>query len=196
VIRAFDALKSGVTLRFTHEVLSGSGEALRDGRADLVVGATNEPPVIPKLRWFEFGVMEWIFAISPRHPLAKAKLPLEREQIAAHRSVVVADSSRRLDVRSYGVLGGQATLAVPGMYEKILAQRDALGVGWLPRGRIASLLKRGELVEMRTADPREPNTLNVGWRGDHAGRALDWWLEKLKQKRLAEFLVRGVDRFT
>jgi DNA-binding transcriptional LysR family regulator len=55
---------------------------LRDGRADLVVGATNEPPVIPKLRWFEFGVMEWIFAISPRHPLAKAKLPLEREQIA------------------------------------------------------------------------------------------------------------------
>jgi DNA-binding transcriptional LysR family regulator len=195
VIRAFDALKSGVTLRLTHEVLSGNWEALRDGRADLVVGATNEPPVIPKLRWFELGVMEWTFAISPRHPLAKAKPPLEREQIAAHRSVVVADSSRRLDVRSYGVLGGQATLAVPGMHEKILAQRDGLGVGWLPRWRIASLLKRGELVEMRTADPREPNTLYVGWRGDHAGRALDWWLEKLKQKRLAEFLVRGVDRF-
>ena len=33
VIRAFDALKSGVTLRITHEVLSGTWEALRDGRA-------------------------------------------------------------------------------------------------------------------------------------------------------------------
>jgi DNA-binding transcriptional LysR family regulator len=57
VVRAFDALKSGVTLRITHEVLSGTWEALRDGRADLVVGDTNEPPVIPKLRWFELGVM-------------------------------------------------------------------------------------------------------------------------------------------
>jgi DNA-binding transcriptional LysR family regulator len=195
VIRAFDALKSGVTLRVTHEVLSGTWEALRDGRADLVVGATNEPPVIPNLRWLELGVMDWVFAISPRHPLAKERQPLERATIAAHRAIVVADSSRRLDVRGYGVLGGQATLAVPGMHEKILAQRDGLGVGWLPRARIASLVKRGELVEMRTADPREPNTLYVGWRGDHEGRAMDWWLEKFKQKRLADFLVRGVDRF-
>ena len=195
VIRAFDGLRSGVTLRITHEVLSGTWEALRDGRADLVVGATNEPPVIPKLRWLELGVMDWVFAISPRHPLAKERQPLEREAITAHRAIVVADSSRRLDVRSYGVLGGQATLAVPGMHEKILAQRDGLGVGWLPRARIASLVKRGELVEMRTADPREPNTLYVGWRGDHEGRAMDWWLEKFKQKRLADFLVRGVDRF-
>ena len=195
VIRAFDALKSGVTLRVTHEVLSGTWEALRDGRADLVVGATNEPPVIPKLRWFELGVMDWVFAISPRHPLAKAKQPLERELVTAHRAVVVADSSRRLDARGYGVLGGQATLAVPGMREKILAQRDGLGVGWLPRGRIASLLKRRELVEMRTADPREPNTLYVGWRGDHEGRAMDWWLDKLKHKRLADAMVRGLDAF-
>src|SRR5215475_10486416 len=67
-IRAFDALGSGVRLRLTHEVLGGTWEALRDGRADLVVGATNEPPAIPKLRWHELGVMEWVFAVSPRHP--------------------------------------------------------------------------------------------------------------------------------
>jgi len=195
VIRAFDALKSGVTLRITHEVLGGTWEALRDGRADLIVGATNEPPAIPKLRWAELGVMEWVFAVSPRHPLAKVKQPLEREAILAHRAVVVADSSRRMDVRSYGVLGGQATLAVPGMHEKILAQRDGLGIGWLPRARIASLLKRGELIEMRTADPREPNTLYIAWRGDHDGRAMGWWVAQLQQKRLADYLVRGVDRF-
>ena len=35
VIRAFDALDSGVTLRITHEVLTGTWDALRDGRADL-----------------------------------------------------------------------------------------------------------------------------------------------------------------
>lgn len=190
VIRAFDALQSGVSLRFTHEVLGGTWEALREGRADLVIGATNEPPSIPRLRWLELGVVEWVFAISPRHPLAKARQPLERDAIAAHRGIVVADSSRRHDARSYGVLGGQAALAVPSMRAKLQAQREGLGVGWLPKSIAATFVKSGELVEMRTADPREPNTLYIGWRGDHEGRALDWWVEQVKQPRLASRLVR------
>lgn len=193
VIRAFDQLGSGVALRITHEVLSGTWEALRDGRADLVIGATNEPPVIPNLRWQELGVMEWVFAVSPRHPLAKAKEPLQRETTTQHRAVVVADTSRRPDARGYGVQGGQAVLAVPTMRAKILAQREGLGVGWLPQGRIAGLLKRGELVAKRTADQREPNTLYVAWRGEHQGRALDWWLAQLQQTRLAELLTRGLE---
>lgn len=193
VIQAFDALESGVTLRITHEVLTGTWDALREGRADLVVGATNEPPVIPGLRWFELGVMDWVFAVASRHPLAKAKEPLDRTAVSQHRSVVVADTSRRLDVRGYGVQGGQATLAVPSMRAKIEAQRQGLGVGWLPRDRVAGLLQRGDLVEKEMADPREPNQLFVAWRGDYQGRALDWWLNQLKNKRLATRLVRGID---
>jgi DNA-binding transcriptional LysR family regulator len=195
VIRAFDALDSGVTLRVTHEVLGGTWEALRDGRADLVIGATNEPPAIAHLRWLELGAMEWVFAVSPRHPLARETAPLSRERIAAHRAVVVADSSRMTLGRAYGLLGGQAVLAAPTMRAKILAQRDGLGVGWLPRHRIASLLERGELVEMKTADPREPNTLYAAWRGDQDGRALQWWIEQMKHPRLAKRIVRGIDAF-
>lgn len=193
VIRAFDSLQSGVSLRLTHEVLGGTWESLRDGRADLVIGATNEPPLIPKLRWIELGAMDWVFAVAPRHPLAKLAAPLERELVAAHRSVVVADSSRRPDVRSYGVLGGQATLAVPSMRAKVQAQCDGLGVGWLPRHRVSGLLKQGRLVEKTMADPREPNILYAAWRGDHDGRALSWWVEQLKQTRLAGRLVRGLE---
>lgn len=193
VMHAFDALESGVALRVTHEVLAGTWEALRDGRADLVIGATNEPPAIPNLGWLELGVVEWVFAISPRHPLAGAREPISREDIARHRGVVVADSSRLTGGRAYGMVGGQRSLAVPSMRAKILAQRDGLGIGWLPRYRVASLLKRGELVEKRTAVPREPNVLYVGWRGDHEGRALQWWLEQLRKPRLAKRLVEGVD---
>ena len=195
VIRAFDALTSGVTLRITHEVLTGTWDALRDGRADLVVGATNEPPVIPGLRWFELGVMDWVFAVSPRHPLAKVHEPIERAAVLQHRAVVVADTSRRVEVRGYGVLGGQPSLAVPSMRAKIQAQCEGLGVGWLPRDRVAGLLKRGDLVEKKMADPREPNLLYVAWRGDHQGRALEWWLAQLQNKRLASRLVRGIDVF-
>ncbi|MBR8252893.1 LysR family transcriptional regulator [Burkholderia ambifaria] len=193
VVRAFDALDSGVSLRFTHEVLGGTWEALRDGRADLVVGATNEPPAIPGFKWFELGAMEWVFAVSPRHSLAAAGERLTRDAIGAHRAVVVADSSRQSVGRVYGLLGGQAVLAVPSMRAKILAQRDGLGVGWVPRRRVASLLARGELVEKETADPREPNVLYVAWRSDRDGRALQWWLEQLREPRLAQRLLDGID---
>lgn len=196
VVDAFDKLKSDVGLRLTHEVLGGVWEALRDGRADLVLGATNEPPAIPSLQWLELGEVEWVFAVSPRHPLARIRTPLTRDHIARHRSVAVADSSRLSAGRVYGVVGGQATLAVPSMYAKIVAQRDGFGVGWLPRQRVQSLLERGELVEKATADPREPNKLYVAWRGDQGGRALKWWIDQIRQPRLAERLVRGIDRFS
>jgi DNA-binding transcriptional LysR family regulator len=193
VVRSFDALKSGVRLRITHEVLGGTWEALRDGRADLIVGATNEPPAIPGLRWFELGMLEWVFAVAPRHPLARVKEPLGRAQLSEHRAVVVADSSRTTAARTYGVIGGQDSLAVPNMHAKILAQRDGLGVGWVPRRRVASLLKSGDLLEKLTVDPREPTVSYVAWRGDREGRALQWWLEQLRTPRLAKRLVRGVD---
>ncbi|MGF6491916.1 DNA-binding transcriptional LysR family regulator [Luteibacter sp. 621] len=190
-IKSFDALNSGVSLRLTHEVLGGTWEALRDGRADMVVGATNEPPAIPKLRWHELGVMEWVFAVSPRHPLAKAKEPLDTDTVTKHRAIVVADSSRGAS-RGYGTMGGQPTLAVPTMRAKILAQREGLGVGWVPKPRAKALLDAGELVEKRMADPREPNTLYVAWRGDSEGRALTWWIEQFRQPRLAKRLIQGI----
>ncbi|MBI3350890.1 MAG: LysR family transcriptional regulator [Burkholderiales bacterium] len=194
VVQDFDALASGVSLRVTHEVLGGTWEALAEGRADLVIGATNEPPALAGVQWRELGALRWVYAVSPRHPLAKAKGALTAEQMQAHRAVVVADSSRRGDGRAYGHGAGQATLAVPSMVAKIAAQRAGLGVGWLPEARVAALLQRGELVPKNVAVPREPNTLYLGWRaGD--GRALAWWLERLTDLRLCARLVNGVDAY-
>ena len=194
VVQDFDALASGVSLRVTHEVLGGTWEALAEGRADLVIGATNEPPALAGMQWRELGALRWVYAVSPRHPLAKAKGALTAEQMQAHRAVVVADTSRRGDGRAYGHGAGQATLAVPSMVAKIAAQRAGLGVGWLPEARVAALLQRGELVPKDVAVPREPNTLYLGWRaGD--GRALAWWLERLADPRLCARLVNGVDAY-
>lgn len=192
VIRDFDALDSGVSLRITHEVLGGTWEALAEGRADLVIGATNEPPAGMSVQWRELGSLRWVYAVAPRHPLAKAREPLSAEQMQSHRAVVVADTSRRNDGRAYGHGAGQARLALPSMAAKIAAQRAGLGVGWLPEARVASLLKRGELVQKQVAVPREPNTLYVGWRASD-GRALAWWLEKLTDARLCQRLVDGLD---
>jgi DNA-binding transcriptional LysR family regulator len=190
-ISAFDALHCGVDLRFGNEVLNGAWEALRDGRAELVIGGANEPPAIPQLRRFELGLVEWVFAVSPRHPLARRTGVLTPELLAGERAVVVADSARRIDPRSIGIVDGQPLLAVPDMTAKIAAQRHGLGVGWLPRSRVELLLERGELVEKRASEPREPNMMYVAWRADREGRALTWWLEKLRSPRLARRLVLG-----
>jgi len=58
---------------------------------------------------------------------------------------------------------------------------------------VASLLARGDLVEKATETPREPNLLYLAWRGGHEGRALQWWLEQLRQPAMAAALMRGID---
>ncbi len=223
LVAVFDALQSGVQLRFTHESVGGTWEALQDGRADLVVAATNEPPAIAQLKWFELGVLQWVFAVSPHHPLARAALPLAdsalpvarsalpfahsalplahsalplaADAIAQHRAVVVADSARHANRKTYGVQRGQPVLAVPGMREKIAAQEAGLGCGWLPRAMVQAQLAAGTLLALPTQTAREPNVLYVGWIDGSGGRALQWWTQQLRDPRLAKPLFEGHARF-
>lgn len=189
LVADFDTLNSGVRLRIGHEVLGGTWEALLDQRADLVVAATNEPPAMAHLQWFELTQLEWVFAVTPRHPLARAAQPLSSETIAAHRAVVVADTSRLGLARNYGVQTHQERLAVPSMHAKIAAQVAGLGVGWLPLEKVRHHLTQGTLVALTTQEPREPNQLFVGWHSDRAGPALKWWVEKLRDPRLVPPLL-------
>jgi DNA-binding transcriptional LysR family regulator len=193
VIADFDRLNSGVQLRITHEVLGGTWEALLDQQADLVIGATNEPPSVMRLQWMEMGRLQWVFAISPRHPLAKAARQsgqtVSAQAISEHRAVVVADSARFANQRSYGLQGLQTTLAMPSLRAKIAAQVAGLGVGWLPRERISSELASGALIELPTEQAREPNEMYIGWMENKQAKALQWWVQQLREPRLRKALL-------
>jgi DNA-binding transcriptional LysR family regulator len=193
VIADFDRFNSGVQLRITHEVLGGTWEALLDQRADLVIGATNEPPTVMRLQWMELGQLQWVFAISPRHPLAKAARqsdqPVSAQAISEHRAVVVADSARFANQRSYGLQSLQITLAMPSLRAKIAAQVAGLGVGWLPRERIGPELASGALIELATEQAREPNDMYIGWMENKQAKALQWWVQRLREPRLRKALL-------
>ncbi len=195
LVSAFDGLKSGVQLRFTHESVGGTWQALGDGRADVVVAATNEPPTLARLQWFELGRMDWVFAVSPHHPLARQPEPLNTAQMEAHRAVVVADSARPSNQRSYGLQPGQPVLAVPGMREKMAAQLSGLGCGWLPHHLAEPHLRSGALVARRTEALREPNVLYIGWI-ERPGRGLQWWTQQLRDPALAKALLHMRSRTT
>jgi len=182
LVAAFDAHCTSegaprTRLELTREVLGGTWDAVADGRADLAIGATGEPPPGGGWRTRRIAEVELVFAVAPSHPLAAGRGPLAEAEIAAYRAVVAADTSRRLPARSVGVLSGQDALVVPDFDAKLEAQLAGLGVGFLPLPLAAPHLASGALVARDTEAPRGVAPLHVAWREARPGRALAWWIE-------------------
>lgn len=176
-------------IRIREEVLAGCWDALLDGRADLAIGAPGDLPPGGGLAAEPLGRVEFVFAIAPGHPLAAAAEPLSSETIRRHRAIVLADTTRRLAARSSGLLSGQATLTVAGAGEKLAAQIAGLGVGYLPRHLAMPEIASGRLVERRTAEARPPAILHVAWRGGQRGRALSWFIERLRETSTRQVIL-------
>src|SRR5690606_16039925 len=96
-------------------------------------------------------------------------------------TVIVADSSRRLPVRSTGLLDGRSRIYVPTIERKIEAQCKGLGVGYLPRHRISRELRESRL-ELLTLDVRRPPVeISLAWGRGNSGNGLKWFIERIKQ---------------
>jgi len=178
-------------VRLAMEVLGGCWDALASNRADLAVGASGEGPAGGGYSVREMGVIEWVFAVSPRHPLASLPDPLKVEDILRHRAVAAADSARNLPPRTLGLLSGQDTLTVPHVRAKLRAQVMGLGAGNLPRYLVEPEVKAGRLVVKRTEEPRMEARLYLAWRTAHRGKALQWFLKRLQQPGALELLLEG-----
>ena len=110
-------------------------------------------------------------------------MPLPASVIHDYPTVIVADSSRHLPVRSSGLLDGRSRIIVPTIEHKIAAQCRGLGVGYLPRHRIARELAEGRLTLLTLATPRPPEQIYVAWQRNNTGKGLKWFIEQLKQMR-------------
>lgn len=177
-IRAFEALACGTRLRLGSEVMTGTWEALREGRADLVLAIGDPPPGFADTAQRLRGV-DFVFCVAPHHPLAKADQPLAQEQLLAHTAIVVADSARLLPARSIGLQSGQARITVADIEAKIALQIAGLGYGFLPRCRIEAALKARELIAMDVAAPRASEPLWLAWNPADEGEAQKWWRTRL-----------------
>lgn len=175
------ALRADIELTLTEEVLGGSWEAIREGRADLVVGAPAIELALPGIRLEPLMEVEWIFAVAAGHPLTALERPLTAADLPAYRGVVVRDSSRHLPALSRRVFERQPLLRVASMQQKIEAQRRGLGTGYLPRHRVQALLERGELVALDLdGDPAPATPLHMAWKSGNQGKALGVLLDSLR----------------
>ena len=190
LIAAFQEVGGATKLRFSHEVLSGTWDALVAGRADLVIGAdaSAAPPGGYKSR--DLGVAQFSFCVAPHHPLATIDRPLTSVDIAAHCAIVVADTARDRPPMTRNLLDLQPAIVLPTMQAKIEAQIRGLGCGYLPRALAWPYLQRGVLVEKATQDGQPvQERLVYAWHAAAPGAALKWWLDKLQSPRLCRSLV-------
>lgn len=179
LLAMFYAEHGETRLRILRESLSGTWDALLNGRADLVVGATGDPPPGGGYRSEVLGELAFIFAVAPAHPLAGVPEPIPRAERARHRAVVAADSSRQLPVRTVGLLSGQETLTLPDMQAKLAAQIAGLGVGFLPEYLARPAIAAGTLVERQPEEGNPHETVLIAWRAGHRGKALTWFRTRL-----------------
>jgi DNA-binding transcriptional LysR family regulator len=176
----FYAVAPDTRLSLSSEVLAGAWDALLSGRADFVIGADGEGPSSGGYTSQPLGEIEFVFAIAPGHALASLPEPLRNVELRKHRAIAVADSSRSLPSRTYGILPGQQVLTVPSVELKRQAHIKGLGIGYLPRHLIANDLDEGRLRVMATEDSHiSRQTLRYAWRSQHQGKALDWFRQRL-----------------
>jgi DNA-binding transcriptional LysR family regulator len=188
VIQDFYAENTATRLRFSREVLAGTWDALLSGRADLLIG----PAQVMQMQGLQtrtLGKIPFVFAVAAHHPLARLEEPLPAAAITRHRIVAVGDTSRNLPARTIGVMAGQDTLVVPSMADKVQAQIRGLGCGWLPVPLAQPYLDSGVLIAKTTTEDDRAGTFQVAWRTNMRGKALQWWVDKLEDPRLAQALL-------
>lgn len=187
--RFYETEPGGIQLRVEREVFGGAWDALVSGRADLIIGASGEGPPGGGYMTRLMGEVEFVFALSPDHPLASLPEPLSTDDLLKHRAVAAGDTSRNLPPRTSALLSGQDVLTLPDIQTKLAAQCLGLGVGYLPRRLVEPEVAAGTLVirDVETAAPRP--RLFLAWRPDGVGKALQWFLDQLADPKELEQLI-------
>jgi DNA-binding transcriptional LysR family regulator len=171
------------------EVLGGCWDALLSGRADMVIGAPGDAPQEGLLAVEPIGRFEFVFVVSPEHPLATAGEPLSAQDLMQHRAISTADTSRNLPPRTSGLLDGQDVLTVPTMRAKVAAQIAGLGAGYLPLPWATPHIAAGRLVKKDVEGTKSMINVYLAWHPRQPGRALKWFLDRLRDKAVQEYVL-------
>jgi len=189
LLKDFYREQSGTRIRLSTEVLGGCWDALIGGRADMVIGAPGDAPPEGLLAVEPIGSFEFVFVVSPDHPLATAKEPLAAQEILQHRAISAADTSRTLPPRTSGLLDGQDSLTVPTIRAKVAAQIAGLGAGYLPILWAAPHIAAGRLVKKDIEGSKALTHVYLAWHPRQAGKAGKWFIDRLRDKSVQQYVL-------
>ena len=135
VLQEFQPQNRGSRVQLREVILSGAEEALRDGLADLVIGA-----------WVPQGFLgdhlmetEFVAVAHPNHALHQLGRELTSADLTGHVQVVIRDSGVSKPV-DFGWLGAEQRWSVTRIETAVATIANGLGFGWLPHHQIESKL--------------------------------------------------------
>jgi len=179
LVTEFYKLNTGVEVNLNEEVLGGSLEAIIEHRADIVIG--SPPPVnnIKGIKFQQISNSSWQFVVAKNHPLTTLNRTLTEEDIAPYTSIVIKDSSQNSTIISHRVFEKKNKLRVATMEQKIIAQVQGVGVGFLPTHKIQQYLHNKTLIALPINKKAEDTPQYCAWHTNNKGKAMRWFLNRL-----------------
>lgn len=171
-------------LNISREVMMGAWEALLKFRADIIV-ALGEGPSGGGYSTYPIGVVPFIFAVAPTHPLAAKEGALTKHDLLKYPAIMLSDSARSLPRRQRTPHEWEKVITVNRLQDKIALQIAGVGHGFLPRKQAQAYLDAGTLVTKEVVEGYREETLYLAWRTHDEGLALNWWKEALAEKWLS-----------
>lgn len=179
LIKEFHQLKTGVQVNLYEEVMGGSLESIIEGKVDLVVGGPSPVNSIQGIKFKKIMDAKWLFVVAKEHPLCEVSKPLTEADIAPYYSVVIRDSSKNSPILSHRAFSKQTVLKVASMEQKIAAQLQGIGVGFLPEHKIQPELIKGDLVALEIQKEAPSTPQYCSWRIANKGKAMRWFMHKV-----------------
>ncbi|MFB9215411.1 DNA-binding transcriptional activator PunR [Vibrio sinaloensis] len=165
-------------LQINMEVFNGSWEAISQGRADIVIGATAAIPVGGDFEVREMGILDWAFVMSPSHPCVKQQV-LKEEYVSQYPAICLDDTSNLLPKRHTVHYPKQRRLLLPNWYSAIECLKNGVGVGYMPRHIARPLIAEGLLVEKILPEEKPLSHCCLVWRKDENHKMIQWMVDYL-----------------
>ncbi|MEZ9059803.1 DNA-binding transcriptional activator PunR [Vibrio pelagius] len=165
-------------LQINMEVFNGSWEAIAQGRADIVIGATSAIPVGGDFEVKEMGTLDWAFVMSPSHPCVREQ-NLDETFVSQFPAICLDDTSSVLPKRHTGHYANQRRLLLPNWYSAIECLKNGVGVGYMPRHIAAPIIEQGLLVEKILPEPSPLSQCCLVWRKDDNHKLIEWMVNYL-----------------
>ena len=165
-------------LQINMEVFNGSWEAIAQGRADIVIGATSAVPVGGDFEVKDMGQLDWAFVMSPSHPCAREQ-NLNEEFVSQYPAICLDDTSSVLPKRHTGHYANQRRLLLPNWYSAIECLKNGVGVGYMPRHIAAPIIEQGLLLEKILPEPSPLSQCCLVWRKDDNHKLIEWMVNYL-----------------
>lgn len=179
LVADFYKLNTGVEVNLSEEVMGGSLDAIIEKRADIVIGCP--PPVsnIKGIKFQQISSSNWQFVVAKDHPLTTLNRTLTEADIAPYTSIIIKDSSQNSPIIAHRVFEKKNKLRVATMEQKIIAQIQGIGVGFLPTHKIQQHLKNHTLVALPVSMKVEDTPQYCAWHTNNKGKAMRWFLNRL-----------------